>query len=146
MAFGKKKSKDKLPKKIRSTSVQLGTPANPSVAITEPEPYEQAVSSDRPKSTHIPKDYYGQKIDEPDVNNPTRWKFERPLDTVRAWHKLIDVDSHPMSQRSIRPESSHYRPTVQSFRPISFVGVGSSDLTHATSGSSGSNVDVSMEQ
>ncbi|WBW71619.1 DUF2406 family conserved fungal protein [Schizosaccharomyces osmophilus] len=97
------------------------TRANPSMAITEPEPYELAsMQKGKHVSALLPKDYYGQAIDEPDVSNPTRWRYERPLDTVRAWQFLIESDEGSPKSR-LDSERKQYHPTAELFRPLSFV-------------------------
>ncbi|EPX74105.1 uncharacterized protein SOCG_03319 [Schizosaccharomyces octosporus yFS286] len=101
---------------------QEPTRADPSTAITEPEPYElAAMQKGKHVSALLPKDYYGQPIDEPDVSNPTRWRYERPLDTVRAWQFLIESDEGSI-KATLDQERKQYHPTAELFRPLSFVG------------------------
>ncbi|EPY53836.1 fungal protein [Schizosaccharomyces cryophilus OY26] len=99
------------------------TRADPSTAIMEPEPYEFAtMQKGKHVSALLSKDYYGQPIDEPDVSNPTRWKYERPLDTVRAWQFLTDNDEESPKPH-LDPEHKQYHPTAESFRPLSFASM-----------------------
>jgi len=37
-------------------------------------------------------DIYGNPITDPDRSNPTRWRMERPLDTIRAFEHAIDKE------------------------------------------------------
>ncbi|CAA19572.1 hypothetical protein POMI540_1419 [Schizosaccharomyces pombe] len=98
------------------------TKINPSTAITELEPYEMAqTNKEVPTTSLLSKDYYGHSIEEPDENNPTRWRYERPLDTVRAWQYLIDCDENFKTKP--HREQNQYRPTADSFRPLSFASM-----------------------
>lgn len=72
---------------------RLQSKADPSMAIVEIEPSE--VASDT-KTTIAPiraiqhRDNYGNLITEPDRSNPTRNRWERPLDTIRSFEAAID--------------------------------------------------------
>ncbi|EEB09454.1 fungal protein [Schizosaccharomyces japonicus yFS275] len=67
----------------------FNSPENPCFALYEPEPYALAQHQyvkPKLKPKPVKRDYAGTSILVPDTSNPTRWKFERPLDTVRACH------------------------------------------------------------
>ncbi|POS87599.1 hypothetical protein EPUL_001187 [Erysiphe pulchra] len=87
---------------------RLQSKADPSMAIVEVEPSE--VASDT-KITIAPiraiqhRDNYGNLITEPDRSNPTRNRWERPLDTIRSFEAAIDGSYSRKSQ--IRNGSSH---------------------------------------
>lgn len=74
-------------------SKRLHSKADPSMAITEAEP--SAVASGV-KSSLAPiraiqhRDNQGNPIADPDRSNPTRSRWERPLDTIRAFEAAID--------------------------------------------------------
>lgn len=74
-------------------SKRLHTKADPSLAMTEAEP--SAVASDV-RSSLAPiraiqhRDSAGNPIADPDRSNPTRNRWERPLDTIRAFEAAID--------------------------------------------------------
>jgi hypothetical protein len=88
-------------------SRRLTTKADPSMAITEAEP--SAVASGV-KSSLAPiraiqhRDSQGNPIADPDRSNPTRSRWERPLDTIRAFEAAIDGNYSRKSY--IRTESA----------------------------------------
>ena len=43
------------------------------------------------------KDDEGNTINEPDRSNPTRYRFERPLDTIRSFNAAAEGTSHRRS-------------------------------------------------
>lgn len=64
---------------------------DPSKAITELQPYQVNQESEvKPLSHFAYKDVWGNEIREPDLTNPTRHRFERPLDTIRGFQESID--------------------------------------------------------
>ncbi|KAI5820463.1 hypothetical protein BZA77DRAFT_78707 [Pyronema omphalodes] len=70
---------------------KMSTNADPSKAITELQPFQ--VNQEKPRqglSDFTHKDIYGREIREPDLSNPTRNRWERPLDTIRAFQDAID--------------------------------------------------------
>ncbi|KAI6250321.1 hypothetical protein HI914_01619 [Erysiphe necator] len=99
---------------------RLQSKADPSMAIVEVEPSEVASNT---KITIAPiraiqhRDNYGNLITEPDRSNPTRNRWERPLDTIRSFEAAIDGsylrksqlrnDSIAMKRRSHYAGSSH---------------------------------------
>ncbi|KAI9731229.1 MAG: hypothetical protein M1834_005422 [Cirrosporium novae-zelandiae] len=66
--------------------------ANPSLALNEAQPFAMAgEKSSLASFTVTPqKDMKGNIITEPDLSNPTRYRFERPLDTIRSFEAAID--------------------------------------------------------
>ncbi|KKF94543.1 putative protein C19C7.04c [Ceratocystis platani] len=74
-------------------SRRLHTKADPSLAMNEAEPAAiaamQATSMPSLRSIQH-KDPFGNLIVEPDVSNPTRSRWERPLDTIRNFEAAID--------------------------------------------------------
>jgi len=74
-------------------SRRLHTKADPSMAMQEAEP--SAVASNV-KSSLAPiraiqhRDHQGNPIADPDQSNPTRSRWERPLDTIRSFEAAID--------------------------------------------------------
>lgn len=75
-------------------SKRLHSKVDPSLAINEAEP--SAVAAMMTQSNHVPlrsmqhKDHWGNPIAEPDKSNPTRNRWERPLDTIRGFEVAID--------------------------------------------------------
>lgn len=66
---------------------------DPTRAITEEEPF--AMAQAKPTESRIVtqyKDVYGNPIVEPDLSNPTRSRWERPLDTIRSFEAQINKD------------------------------------------------------
>jgi len=65
--------------------------ADPSKAMTELQPYQVNQETDTQPLSHFAyKDVWGNDIKEPDLTNPTRHRFERPLDTIRSFQESID--------------------------------------------------------
>jgi len=74
-------------------SRRLTTKADPSMAITEAEPSAVASgvrSSLAPIRAIQHRDNQGNPIADPDRSNPTRSRWERPLDTIRSFEAAID--------------------------------------------------------
>ncbi|EKD19324.1 uncharacterized protein L3040_009235 [Drepanopeziza brunnea f. sp. 'multigermtubi'] len=71
---------------------RLQTKADPQMALTEAEPSmvarEQSSLASIRAIQHL--DNYGNPIADPDRSNPTRSRWERPLDTIRAFEAAID--------------------------------------------------------
>ncbi|KAF4510511.1 hypothetical protein G6O67_002391 [Ophiocordyceps sinensis] len=71
----------------------LQSKADPSLAINEAEPSTMAMME---VTSHVPlrsmqhKDTWGNPITDPDKSNPTRNRWERPLDTIRGFEAAID--------------------------------------------------------
>ncbi|KAF3390489.1 hypothetical protein F1880_009261 [Penicillium rolfsii] len=69
----------------------LHTKADPTVAMNELQP--MAVALEKPTLGSLRamehKDQYGNPITDPDWSNPTRPRFERPLDTIRSFEAAI---------------------------------------------------------
>lgn len=76
-------------------SKRLHSKADPTLAISEAEPaaVAQMMGGDRalkPLSSIQHKDANGNPIADPDRSNPTRSRWERPLDTIRSFEAAID--------------------------------------------------------
>ncbi|WBW74999.1 DUF2406 family conserved fungal protein [Schizosaccharomyces osmophilus] len=85
---------------------------NPSLPLVELEPYAR-VNRESTKlcKRYLKRDYSGKSIYQPDSNNPTRWKYERPLETIRAWNNVIDgrkpdQNTHAARLSNLKPSSS----------------------------------------
>jgi len=80
-------------KQRRDSFWKGGSKANPNAAMNEAQPGDAAILE---KSTleslrHVQhKDSNGNIITEPDLSNPTRPRWERPLDTIRSFERAID--------------------------------------------------------
>ncbi|KAK3341742.1 hypothetical protein B0T25DRAFT_464766 [Lasiosphaeria hispida] len=82
---------------------RLHSKADPTLAMNEAEPAEVAAtgkSSLAPLRSIQHKDAFGNPIADPDRSNPTRSRWERPLDTIRSFEAAID-GGYPGSRRSI---------------------------------------------
>lgn len=69
----------------------MTTAVDPSRAITELQPWQvnqEKVTQGLAGQTY--KDIWGRDIKEPDHSNPTRARWERPLDTIRGFQESID--------------------------------------------------------
>ncbi|KAK1536141.1 hypothetical protein CPAR01_09683 [Colletotrichum paranaense] len=75
---------------------RLHSKADPTVAMSEAEPSSEAAVQAMTKTSLAPlraiqhKDTTGAPIAEPDRSNPTRSRWERPLDTIRSFEAAID--------------------------------------------------------
>ncbi|KAK0383247.1 hypothetical protein NLU13_9160 [Sarocladium strictum] len=101
---------------------RLHTKADPSLAIREAEPSVVAMtqSSLAPLRSITHKDALGNPIADPDKSNPTRSRWERPLDTIRSFEAAIDGGYSRKSLHRSESESvvgwnrrSSYNPTPQ---------------------------------
>ncbi|KAH0544193.1 hypothetical protein FGG08_001638 [Glutinoglossum americanum] len=99
MSGGSRKSGGSTPKTpkvdLRETSkdkqrTRFGLSQDPTRAISEDEPFavSQRNTNDIRALPH--KDQFGNLIVEPDRSNPTRPRWERPLDTIRSFEAAID--------------------------------------------------------
>ncbi|KAL7790419.1 hypothetical protein V8C37DRAFT_179303 [Trichoderma ceciliae] len=76
-------------------SRRLHSKADPTLAMNEAEPSVEAVmtaTSLSPLRAIQHKDTYGNVIADPDLSNPTRNRWERPLDTIRSFEAAIEGD------------------------------------------------------
>ncbi|EPE06784.1 hypothetical protein F503_03211 [Ophiostoma piceae UAMH 11346] len=72
---------------------RLHSKADPSLAIIEAEPSAVAATAKTmlaPLRSITHRDNFGNPIAEPDFTNPTRSRWERPLDTIRSFEAAID--------------------------------------------------------
>ncbi|KAK4218195.1 hypothetical protein QBC37DRAFT_7461 [Rhypophila decipiens] len=92
---------------LEKEAKRLHTKADPTMAMNEQEPSEIAANSKTSLASlramqH--KDAFGNPIAEPDRSNPTRSRWERPLDTIRSFEAAID-GNYGNRKSYIRPES-----------------------------------------
>ncbi|KAK8181549.1 hypothetical protein HDK77DRAFT_486043 [Phyllosticta capitalensis] len=68
------------------------TKANPNAAMEEAQPVAQQLEAATLGSLRAiqHKDEHGNPISDPDLSNPTRSRWERPLDTIRKFEQQID--------------------------------------------------------
>ncbi|ESZ98901.1 hypothetical protein SBOR_0759 [Sclerotinia borealis F-4128] len=88
-------------------SRRLHSKADPSLAMTEAEPSavaNEVATSLAPIRAIQHRDSQGNPIADPDRSNPTRSRWERPLDTIRAFEAAID-GNYSSRKSMIRPES-----------------------------------------
>ncbi|GAP83363.1 putative DUF2406 domain protein [Rosellinia necatrix] len=86
---------------------RLHSKADPRMALNEREPAMEAQTvSERPALRSIQhRDAFGNLIADPDRSNPTRNRWERPLDTIRGFEAAIDGGYN---------RKSFYRPETES--------------------------------
>ncbi|KAJ2997691.1 hypothetical protein NUW58_g577 [Xylaria curta] len=86
---------------------RLHSKADPRMALNEREPAMEAqTTSERPALRSIQhRDTHGNLIADPDRSNPTRSRWERPLDTIRGFEAAIDGGYN---------RKSFYRPETES--------------------------------
>lgn len=92
-------------------SKRLQTKADPQMALNEAEPSMVA----REKASLAPiraiqhRDNQGNPIADPDRSNPTRSRWERPLDTIRSFEAAIDGNySQSDGQSTYNRQSSYF--------------------------------------
>ncbi|KAL2386522.1 hypothetical protein RJZ90_000659 [Blastomyces dermatitidis] len=87
---------------------RLRTHADPSRAIQELQPSAVALQKSNLESLRSVqhKDIYGNPITDPDLSNPTRHRFERPLDTIRSFEAAIDGSYMNRRASYARPDES----------------------------------------
>lgn len=112
---------------------RLHSKADPTLAISEAEPSAVAAMMTQtatPLRSMQHKDSLGNPIADPDKSNPTRNRWERPLETIRSFEAAIDggynrksmyrTETDTMMSRNRR---SSYQPSAQPrFRPDSYYG------------------------
>ncbi|KAF3040144.1 hypothetical protein E8E12_009057 [Didymella heteroderae] len=76
----------------RKTHYDPTTKANPNAAMNEAQPIAAALEKPTLQSLRSfqHSDVNGNLIAEPDLSNPTRSRWERPLDTIRSFEAAID--------------------------------------------------------
>ncbi|UPX11363.1 uncharacterized protein EKO05_0001969 [Ascochyta rabiei] len=76
----------------RKTHYDPSTKANPNAAMNEAQPMAAALEKPTLQSLRSfqHSDADGNLIAEPDLSNPTRSRWERPLDTIRSFEAAID--------------------------------------------------------
>ncbi|KAF2799090.1 hypothetical protein K505DRAFT_321343 [Melanomma pulvis-pyrius CBS 109.77] len=91
----------------RRTHLTSTTKANPNAAMNEAQPIAAALEKPTLQSLrsfqHTDPD--GNPIAEPDLSNPTRSRWERPLDTIRSFEAAIDNEYRRRAQ-TMRADSS----------------------------------------
>ncbi|KAF2874914.1 hypothetical protein BDV95DRAFT_603698 [Massariosphaeria phaeospora] len=78
----------------RKSHFAPGTKANPNAAMNEAQPIAAALEKPTLQSLREFQhtDRNGVAIAEPDLSNPTRSRWERPLDTIRSFEAAIDTE------------------------------------------------------
>jgi len=89
------------------THLTATTKANPNAAMNEAQPIAAQLEASTLGSLRAirPTDIYGNPIDEPDISNPTRPRWERPLDTIRSFEAAIDGE-YKRRSTMVRTESA----------------------------------------
>ncbi|PGH14891.1 hypothetical protein AJ79_02754 [Helicocarpus griseus UAMH5409] len=87
---------------------RMHTYADPTRAMQELQPSVIALQKSTLESLRNTqhKDIYGNPITEPDLSNPTRHRFERPLDTIRSFEAAIDGNYSNRRGSYARPDES----------------------------------------
>ncbi|EPY50097.1 fungal protein [Schizosaccharomyces cryophilus OY26] len=91
---------------------------NPSLPLVELEPYARVNrESTKIRKQYLKRDYSGRSIYQPDSNNPTRWKYERPLETIRAWNNVIDGKKPDQNMHAARMSNLKPSPSLKDRYP-----------------------------
>ncbi|KAF2096465.1 hypothetical protein NA57DRAFT_78068 [Rhizodiscina lignyota] len=84
--------------------------ANPNAAMNEEQPIAAALQASTIGSLrsvqHV--DTFGNPIAEPDLSNPTRPRWERPLDTIRSFEAAIDGEYKRRNSATARPNTGMF--------------------------------------
>ncbi|KAL2313590.1 hypothetical protein POMI540_2942 [Schizosaccharomyces pombe] len=82
--------------------------------LVELEPYAR-VNRETTKlnKAHVRRDYSGRSICQPDTNNPTRWKYERPLETIRAWQDVAEGKVPASNEKAARVSNLKTVPSLK---------------------------------
>ncbi|RMJ24457.1 Uncharacterized protein DUF2406 [Aspergillus sp. HF37] len=62
---------------------------DPNQALTEDQPMVNTATTSYSLQAMQHHDHYGRPITEPDLANPTRYRFERPLDTIKGFETAV---------------------------------------------------------
>jgi hypothetical protein len=123
------KSPKSPPKHERKYSEHLdpNSKADPNNAMNELQPIAAALEKPTLQSLRSFQhtDSAGNPIVDPDLSNPTRSRWERPLDTIRSFEAAIDVEYRRRSQ-SMRVDNTDAMSTYGS-RRSSYYGGGYND-------------------
>lgn len=137
LSFGSNKSRDtpsspKHERKIseserRKTHYDPNTKANPNAAMEEMQPVAAALEKPTLASLRSfqHRDSAGNDIVDPDLSNPTRSRWERPLDTIRSFEAAIDGEYRRRAQ-SMRADQTDVMSGYNS-RRSSYYGGGGHD-------------------
>ncbi|KAF2674662.1 hypothetical protein BT63DRAFT_16720 [Microthyrium microscopicum] len=115
----RKESHEESPSDKRKTHMSQTTKANPNAAISEAQPIAQALEKTTITSLANIRcnDIHGNPISDPDKSNPTRWRMERPLDTIKSFEMSIER-AHASRQSSYYPNG----PNGPQSRRTSYMG------------------------
>ncbi|KAL1958899.1 hypothetical protein VTO42DRAFT_3452 [Malbranchea cinnamomea] len=89
-------------------SHRMNTHADPTKAISELQPSAVALEKSNLQSLRSiqHRDRFGNLITDPDLSNPTRHRFERPLETIRSFEAAIEGTYNQRRQSYTRAEES----------------------------------------
>lgn len=89
-------------------STKMTTHADPTLAMSELQPSAMALEKSNLQSLRGVqyKDRFGNPITEPDLSNPTRHRFERPLETIRSFEAAISGTYSQRRQSYVRADES----------------------------------------
>jgi len=112
-------------KQSEKTHYDITTKANPNAAMVELQPIAAALEKPTLQSLRSfqHNDSAGNPIVDPDLSNPTRSRWERPLDTIRSFEAAIDGEYKRRAQ-SMRVDQSEVMSTYGSRRSSYYGGGG----------------------
>jgi hypothetical protein len=104
-------------------TAQISTKADPNSAMNEVQPIAAALEKPTLQSLRSFQhtDVNGNPIADPDLSNPTRSRWERPLDTIRSFEAAIDSEYKRRSM-AMRGDSSDAMSTYASRRNSYYAG------------------------
>ncbi|KAF2855508.1 hypothetical protein T440DRAFT_156367 [Plenodomus tracheiphilus IPT5] len=112
----------------RKTHYDPNTKANPNAAMNEIQPIAAALEKPTLQSLRSfqHSDSAGNVIVDPDLSNPTRSRWERPLDTIRSFEAAIDGEYKRRAQ-TVRGDQSEVMSGYGSRRSSYYGGGGGHD-------------------
>ncbi|KAF2270535.1 hypothetical protein CC78DRAFT_539055 [Lojkania enalia] len=125
-ATSSKREKEHLhesPAEKRRSHLTATTKANPNAAMNEAQPSAAALEKPTLQSLRSfeHKDASGNPIVEPDLSNPTRSRWERPLDTIRSFEAAIDSE-YKRRSNAMRGDASDIMSQIGSRRSSYYGG------------------------
>lgn len=117
------------------THYDITTKANPNAAMNELQPVAAALEKPTLQSLRSfqHSDSAGNPIVDPDLSNPTRSRWERPLETIRSFEAAIDSE-YKRRSRTVRADQSEVMSGYTS-RRSSYYGGGPDHNRYSQSGS-----------
>jgi len=119
----------------RRTHLKSESKADPNAAMNENQPIAAALEKPTLQSLRSfnHTDIYGNPIAEPDLSNPTRPRWERPLDTIKSFEAAID-NEYKRRRSVLRADTSPEAMNGYQSRRSSYYGAGNESNRYSQAG------------